>query len=85
MSEALYSNENYQVVQVDLVDSEYSEGQVPGYIILNTKTDVVESTTTILPNAMMQADQFDRMIRQMNDMVEGAEEMIAAAEDVTLN
>ena len=59
----LYENERYEVVcsiGTDLLilgeDGKYSDR--PGYAVINKETGVVEHTTTVLPQALFQADAF---------------------------
>ena len=63
MSNPIYENEKYEVVcnlGTDLLilgeDGKYSNRG--GYAVINKETGVVEHTTTVLPQALFQADAF---------------------------
>ena len=62
-SSSIYENEKYEVVctlGTDTLilgeDGKYSDR--PGYAVINRETGVIEHTTTVLPQALFQADAF---------------------------
>ncbi len=57
-ADALYTVGDYEVVQTDDAVGEDGKMGRNGYAVFNVKTQVVEATTTILPQAIYQAQGF---------------------------
>ena len=58
MSEPLYENDKYKVIVIDDALGEDGKYGAPGYAVVNLETNIYEHTTTVLPQALFQADAF---------------------------
>ena len=58
MSEPIYENEKYKVVLYDGALGEDGKYGRDGYAVVNLETNVIEHSTTVLPQALFQADAF---------------------------
>ena len=57
----------------------------PGYAVINKQTEIVEHTTTVLPQALFQADAFQGALGQMSNSQDDELAIISAPEDVLPN
>ena len=58
MSNEIYKNEKYRVVIIDDALGEDGKYGAMGYAVVNIETNIREHTTTVLPQALFQADAF---------------------------
>jgi hypothetical protein len=86
MSDIIYENNNYKVVLTDDALGEDGQYGRRGYAVVNTTTNVAEHTTTVLPQALFQADAFLGALGQLNDSQDDEIAIIQAVpEDVLPN
>ena len=63
----IYENDNYKVVvTTDALGEDGKYGRT-GYAVVNIETGITEHTTTVLPQALFQADAFMGALGQLND------------------
>lgn len=63
----IYENDNYTVVVIDDAIGEDGKYGRAGYAVVNKETGIKEHTTTVLPQALFQADAFMGALGQIND------------------
>lgn len=71
MSKVMYDTKNYEVAVADsqelILGEDGKYANVPGYIVLNKETGIVEHTTMMLPQAIYQAqgmsDSLDTLLK----------------------
>lgn len=70
MSNILYENDKYKVVECDNALGEDGKYGCRGYAVVNIETAIVEHTTMVLPQALFQADAFMGALTQLDDSEE---------------
>lgn len=88
----LYETEYYIVTRTDAAVNETgSAADAQGYAVINRKYNIVEHTTTVLPAAMFQADNFNRTLKSLleetseEDAVNALMAELDEVEDVSIN
>jgi hypothetical protein len=76
MNKPIYENEKYRVEVTHNALGEDNKYGRRGYSVVNKETDVIEHTTTMLPQALFQADALAGALSQLDEQAE-----ISDAED----
>ncbi len=61
----LYENKTYKVIQTEDALGEDGKYGRPGYAVVHKNTGVIEHTTTVMPQALFQADAFEGAMGQL--------------------
>ena len=81
MSNPIYENNSYKVILTEDAIGEDGKYGRDGYAVVNIETKVAEHTTTVLPQALFQADAFEGALGQLNEAAkEGAADDILEGE-----
>lgn len=78
-NDTIYSNDTYDVVRCDDALGEDGNYGRPGYAVVNKETGVFEHTTTVLPQALFQADAFSGALGQLSEAASDEAAIIEAA------
>ena len=70
----IYENNSYAVIVVEDALGEDGRYGRRGYGVVNKETAIIEHTTTVLPQALFQADAFAGALGQLNEAAETEEE-----------
>lgn len=81
----LYKNDNYEVVLTGDALGEDGKYGRDGYAVVNLTTGVVEHTTTVLPQALFQADAFQGALGQLSEAQDDAGDITADDADIIIN
>jgi hypothetical protein len=77
----IYENDKYSVVLTDDAIGEDGQYGRTGYAVVNKETGVIEHTTTVLPQALFQADAFMGALGQMGNSQSDEMAIIQASPD----
>lgn len=82
MSNVLFETDLYRVEVGECVDKKYGEGR-PVYQIINKQTSVMETETSVLPQAIFYATDFTKAMKALeeDDPVEDANILILEDEN----
>ncbi len=84
MSSNIYENEKYTVQIIeDALGEDGHYGRL-GYAVINKETGVAEHTTTVLPQALFQADAFMGALGQLDETADEDAAIIEGEGDVVL-
>ena len=78
-NEVIYENESYTVTVTDNAIGEDGEYGRDGYAVTNKQTGIIEHTTTVLPQALFQADAFQGALGQLDQSQADEASIIEAA------